>query len=59
MAIDNQVKIVKFKCSNCGYEESREYPKKSVPPTQMLCPQCHFLQFNQIKYDFFRDGPKS
>jgi DNA-directed RNA polymerase subunit RPC12/RpoP len=56
---ENNVKIIKYKCSNCGREETREYPKQSKPEITILCPECHFLTFTQVKYDYFQNGPKS
>jgi uncharacterized Fe-S cluster-containing protein len=56
--IVNTTKKVTYKCSNCGKEETFDFPSHFVPEVVKLCPECHFLTFHQVKYDYFRDGPK-
>jgi predicted RNA-binding Zn-ribbon protein involved in translation (DUF1610 family) len=52
-------KIVKYKCTKCGAEETRKYPHHTIPEITYICPECNFLTMKQVKYDYFKDGPKS
>jgi uncharacterized Zn finger protein len=55
--MDNSTKNIQYKCTSCGYEETKLYPKTSIPEITQKCPECRHLTLNQVKYDYFRDGP--
>jgi len=49
----SETKKIKYKCKNCGYERTEEFPAKAIAPVIQKCPECNKMQLEQTIPSFF------
>ena len=48
-----ETKRIKYKCRNCGYEQTEEFAFQALAPITQKCPECNKMQLDQVIPTYF------